>query len=185
MALGVCLAIAGCARQDEPSASAQSATVEAYGDGSCQLEELKGTPANDPECYFYNGTAAFRAEDYKRAALFWKSLIGLESVPVEAEHLKVSAYNNLGFLYFYGHGVETNKKAAIEYWSHAMRSGNEESAYHLCHAFAEKKEPTYNPKVALGYCREGLRRYGLLKERDGQLDEIVRQLLAYVRTLEQ
>jgi hypothetical protein len=66
-----------------------------------------------------------------------------------------------------------------------MRSGNEESAYHLCHAFAEKKEPTYNPRVALGYCREGLRRYGLLKERDDQPDEIVHQLQAYVRALEE
>lgn len=185
MAFGVCLAIAGCTRQEEPPASAQSAIVEAAGDGSCQLEEMRGTPVNDPECYFYSGTAAFRAEDYEKAASFWKSLIGLKSVPVEAQHLKVSAYNNLGFLYFFGHGVETNKKAAIEYWSYAMKSGNEESAYHLCHAFAEKKEPTYNPKVALGYCTEGLRRYGLLKERDGQLDEIVRELLAYVHTLEQ
>lgn len=159
-------------------------TSPTFGTEACPLPELKDTPANSAACYFYRGTSAFREARYAQAAIYWKALIGLKSVAVEEEHLKISAYNNLGYLYFYGKGVEPNKKAAIEYWGFAMKSGNEEAAYHLCHAHADSKEATYNPKIALGYCKEGLRRYGLLKERGPELEEIVAQLKAYVRKLE-
>ncbi len=159
-------------------------SVSSYGADKCQLQKLEDLSADDPECYFYSGTTAFRAKDFEKAASYWKSLISLKSVPVEAEHLKVDAYNNLGYLYFYGNGVKINKKAALEYWAYALKAGNEEAAYHLCHAHAERKEPTYNPSVALGYCKEALRRYALLKERDEQIEDIVSQLRSYVQGLE-
>jgi hypothetical protein len=159
-------------------------TTNALGATTCPLEELKDISADTPECYFYIGTAAYRAKDFEKAATYWKELIGLNLVPIEVEHLKVEAYNNLGYLYFFGKGVPINKMAAIEYWTYAMKSGNEESAYHLCHAYADKKEPMYNPKVALGYCKEGIRRYALLKEWDIQIKEIVGELQKYVRNLE-
>ena len=159
-------------------------TANAFGAATCPLEELKGTSADTPECYFYSGTTAYRAKDFETAATYWKKVIGINSVPVELEHLKVDAYNNLGFLYFFGNGVQPNKMAAIEYWTYAMKSGNDEAAYHLCHAYADKKEPMYNPKKALGYCKEGLRRYSLLKNRNDQIEEVVVQLQKYVRKLE-
>lgn len=159
-------------------------SVGAYGAGKCQVENMQDVPADDPECFFYSGTAAYREEDFETAAVNWKKLIGIKSVPVESEHLKVSAYNNLGYLYYFGNGVKTNKKAALEYWAYAMKAGNEEAAYHLCHAYGGEKEPTYNPGLAIGYCKEGLRRYLLLKERDEQLEDIVNQLRKYIRILE-
>ena len=151
----------------------------------CQLKELESVSASHPECLFYSGTAAFREENYSEAAHFWKTLISTQSIPIEYEHLKISAYNNLGYLYFFGHGVTPNKKAAIEYWMHATKAGNEEAPYHLCHAYAEEKEPSYNPGRALGFCKEALRRYELLEEHSEGTEEIVRQLKRYIRKLAQ
>lgn len=159
-------------------------SANAFGIDTCQLEKLKEISADSPECYFYSGTSEFRTNDFEKAAMYWKKLIALKVVPLEVEHLKVEAYNNLGFLYFYGKGVPINKLVAIDYWTYAMKSGSEESAYHLCHAYAVKKEPTYNPKLALSYCKEGIRRYALLKVWDKQIEYIVEELNKYVRNLE-
>jgi TPR repeat protein len=161
------------------------ASADLRAEAMCQLKQLASVSASHPECLFYSGTSAFRDEDYQRAAKSWKKLVGLKSAPVEFEHLKVSAYNNLGYLYFFGHGVKPNKKAAIAYWAYATKSGSEEAPYHLCHAYAESKEPTYDPKTAIGYCREALRRYGLMKAKDGDIEKIVGQLKNYIRKLEQ
>lgn len=159
-------------------------TVTAHAAPSCELEGLTNVPADDVQCYFYRGTGAYRAENYKLAAANWKSLIALKSVPVEHQHLKVDAYNNLGFLYFYGDGVKQDKKTAIEYWNYAYGAGNEESGYHLCHAYGKASEPMYNPKLALSYCKDSLRRYEALKDEEHEQDEIIRQLRSYIAQLD-
>ena len=108
----------------------------------------------------------------------------LESVPLEYEHLRTSAYNNLGYLYFMGQGVKKDRSVAIEYWIHASTLGHEESTYHLCHAYGDAKESGYDPKKALGYCREALRRYSLVKTEDDTSNEvIIKQLDSYVTRL--
>lgn len=150
----------------------------------CKLEKLQSVTANDPVCYFYSGTASFRDGKYSDAAASWTKLANLKSVPVELEHLKTSAYNNLGFLYFTGKGLTTDKKLAIKYWNYATEAGNEEAGYHLCHAYADKREPTYNPKTALGYCKEALRRYSQLQNSNEDNSEIVRQINSYLSRLE-
>ncbi len=158
---------------------------KAVAEDRCQLKDLESVSASHPECLFYSGTAAFREENYSEAARFWKKLISTRSVPIEYEHLKISAYNNLGYLYFFGHGVAPDKKAAIKYWMHATKAGNEEAPFHLCHAYAEEKEPGYDPGRALGFCKEALRRYELLEERPEGTEQIVRQLKRYIRKLAQ
>lgn len=149
----------------------------------CPLEGLTDVGAGEAPCLFYLGTTAYRAKDFKTAAMNWKALIALKSVPVESEHLKVDAYNNLGFLYFFGLGIAPNQKAAIDYWNFSAKSGNEEAAYHLCDAYADRKQPSYAPEKALGYCKEALRRYGLLKDRDTQIDEIVAHIHKHLNAL--
>jgi TPR repeat protein len=156
----------------------------AFAASMCRLEGLTDVEAGDAQCLFYLGTKAYHAKDFKTAAMNWKALIALKSIPVESEHLKVDAYNNLGFLYFFGMGIAPNKKAAIDYWTFATKSGNEESAYHLCHAYADRKQPTYAPEKARGYCKEALRRYGLLKEHDSDIDLIVSHIHNYLNALD-
>ena len=150
----------------------------------CKLDKLKSVPANDPACYFYSGTASFRGGNYSDAAASWTKLVSLKSVPVDLEHFRTSAYNNLGYLYFFGRGVKKDKALAIQYWNYATRAGNEESAYHLCHAYGEKNEPTYNPKIALTYCKEALRRYNQLPKGGEGGSDVVRQINAYIARLE-
>ncbi len=125
----------------------------------CEEKNLESVPAKSVECYFYSGTRNFRAKNYQAAAVNWTALINLKSVPVELEYLRLDAYNNLGFLYFIGDGVKKNQKLALKYWNNATKAGHEESAYHLCHAYGENKTAIYNPKLALGFCKEALRRY--------------------------
>ena len=150
----------------------------------CKEPKLQSLPANHPECLFYAGTARYRAKDYATAAQRWQALIGLKSVAIEDEHLRVDAYNNLGFLYYTGRGVQPDRGRAIGYWRLAMDKGNEEAVYHLCHAYDDKAGPEYNPKLALGYCKEALRRYGQLKDQDDGSMEIVRQIRKSISTLE-
>lgn len=150
---------------------------------NCTLEELTDTAADGPLCLFYTGTAAYREKDFGEAAKNWKALIALKSVPAELAYLKLDAYNNLGFLYFSGMGVATNKAAAVDYWKYAYKAGHEEAAYHLCHARADADEAAYSRRAARGYCKEALRRYDRLKERGGSHDAIVGQLNKYLRAV--
>lgn len=150
----------------------------------CPLKGLTTVDAVDARCLFHLGTTAFRAKEFEAAAISWKALIALKAIPVELAYLKVDAYNNLGYLYFSGLGMSANRAAAIDYWQFATKSGNEESAYHLCHAYADRKETRYAPQLARGYCKEALRRYGLLKEHDPGFDTIVADIHSYLNQLD-
>lgn len=151
--------------------------------GNCQLEKLTDTAADGPLCLYYMGTAAYREKDFEQAAKNWKALIALKSVPSELAYLKLDVYNNLGFLYYSGMGVKTDKLAAIRYWKYTFKAGHEEAAYHLCHAYADRDEAAYSPRAARGYCKEALRRYAMRKERGADNDVIVGQLNNYLRAL--
>jgi TPR repeat protein len=149
----------------------------------CPLEELADKAANSPLCHFYQGTTAYRNEDFELAAKHWKDLIALKSVAADERHLQIDAYNNLGFLYFQGWGVKANKSAAIDYWAYASNSGNEESAYHLCHAYADRKQPTYSQVLGRAHCAEALRRYESLKKTTAGHETIVKQIKSHIQTL--
>jgi TPR repeat protein len=138
----------------------------------CAEPKLTELAAEDARCYFYAGTAAYRAKDYKTAVVKWKALAALPEVPLELEYLRLSAYNNLGFVYFYGLAGDMDKQAALLYWKDAFKAGHDEAAYHLCHAYAVAKEPTYAPKLARGMCKEALRRFTPREEGDS-VDETI------------
>lgn len=162
-----------------------AATAPLHGIGApmCPLAGLEKEAASSPSCLFYQGTGAYRDEDFELAAKHWKALIALKSVPADKKHVQIDAYNNLGFLYFQGMGVKANKPAAIDYWTYASNSGNEEAAYHLCHAYADRKEPTYSPVLGKQHCAEALRRYGLLKTTDNDHKTIVKQIKTHIQNL--
>lgn len=159
------------------------APLQVHGAPMCPLEGLEKEAASSPSCLFYQGTGAYRDEDFESAAKHWKDLIALKSVPADKKHVQIDAYNNLGFLYFQGMGVKANKPAAIDYWTFASNSGNEESTYHLCHAYADRKQPTYSPVLGKQHCAEALRRYGLLKNTDNDHQTIVKQIKTHIQKL--
>ncbi|ARN22299.1 sel1 repeat family protein [Piscinibacter gummiphilus] len=159
-------------------AVASSATAAAA--APCQEPELESVASDDPECHFYKGTRHFREKDYQAALQEWLAVMEAKELPKELEYLRLNAQNNLGYLYYMGLGVRKNTELAIQqYWLPAEKAGHEEAAYHLCHAYAEE-----NRNVALGYCREALRRYGRLGETDEGDAAVVAQLRRYISHLE-
>ena len=162
---------------------AKPASTVAVG-ARCTLPDLQELPENHPRCLFFRGTQSFRDQSYASAFANWQAIVDLGEVPAELERYKSGAYNNLGFLYFMGWGVEKDRGRAVSYWTYATKLGHQESEYHLCHAYGDSAEPTYNPSVALGHCKEALRRYTQSTERKGDDEKIVEQLNRYVARLE-
>jgi TPR repeat protein len=146
----------------------------------CQEPKLEAVSSDHPECRFYKGTRHFREKEYSVALKEWLAVVDTEDMPKELEYLRLNAQNNLGYLYYMGLGVQQNSAFAIQkYWLPAEKAGHEEAAYHLCHAYADE-----NRKLALGYCREALRRYNKLGEADEDNGEVVAQLRLYIARLE-
>ncbi|MYN25625.1 sel1 repeat family protein [Duganella levis] len=145
----------------------------------CQEPKLESVPSTHTECYFYKGTSHFRAEEYSAALKEWLVIVDKADIPIELEHFRASAQNNIGFLYYMGWGVKQSSEIAIAYWLPAAKAGHDEATYHLCHAYADA-----GSKLALGYCREALRRYNRTGSTDSEDSEVVAQIREYISRLE-
>jgi TPR repeat protein len=146
----------------------------------CQEPKLEAVASDHPECQFFKGTRHFREKEYSAALQEWMTVIDTKEIPKEFEYLLLDAQNNVGFLYYMGMGTQKNPDLAIQqYWLPAERAGHEEATYHLCHAYADEK-----PKLALGYCREAIRRYEKLGGADEGNREVIGQLRRYILRLE-
>lgn len=108
------------------------------------------------EQLFFSGTCYFRNKEFSKAAAHWDELLQLENTRTDREDFRTSTLNNLGYLYFFGFGVKEDKSRAVEYWQQAALSGHHEAEYHLCHAHAEKEEPTYDVVKARNHCKKAL-----------------------------
>ena len=150
----------------------------------CKAPELEDRTIGHPECLFYTGTAAFREKKYDEARSSWQQLAERQDLPIDLEHLRTSALNNLGYLNYLGLGSAPDRLLAFRLWNLAVQRGHEEAAYHLCLAQGDQNEPEFDPPVALPYCREARRRYGELKNSENEHDEVVRQLNSYISRLE-
>lgn len=147
---------------------------------ACEEPKLESVPSTHPECYFYKGTRHFRAKEYSAALEAWLAVVNQKNLPKELEYLRVDAQNNLGFLYYMGWGVKQNSALAIErFWQPAEKAGHDEAAYHLCHSYVDE-----GSKLALGYCREALRRYTKGGRTDSDDSEVVAQIRKYLSRLE-
>ena len=61
------------------------------------------------------------------------------------------AFNNLGFCYFYGHGVEINKIIGINLWEEGVKLKNAFAEYHLgiCYYFGQSVEKNFTKGLEL------------------------------------
>ena len=130
-----------------------------------------------PEHLFYVGTCNYRNKNYSKAARLWEKLLSIKGIDSEYHELQVSAHNNLGYLLFYGLGVKQNKIEALNHWNKAISLGHTESEFHLCHAYADTEELTYDPAKARLHCSKAELIYKGIEERD----EIQEDILAIIR----
>jgi len=92
------------------------------------------------------------------------------------EEYQIDSLNNLGFLKFYGYGITVDKNGAVEYWKKAILLGHYESEYHLCHAYADKDEPTFNYALGKKHCEKAFLIYRGMEDPD---EEIMNQIKTY------
>jgi TPR repeat protein len=139
--------------------------------------------AGSLSCDFYSGTAAYRAKRYPQAAGYWERVIAFSKPTAEDAPLQSFAYNNLGYLSFFGFGVTVDQPKAIRYWLQAMKSGDAEPAYHLCHAYAKPEQSSYNRKLALTYCPLALQRYQVISDKTVSDIDIMGQIQDYIKSI--
>lgn len=151
-----------------------------YSKESCDEESLGLKSSEKAEKLFYTGTCHYRNEDYGLAVKNWEKLSALEEVDPELEELTIDVLNNLGYMKFFGFGTAQNQTQAMEYWKKAILMGHEEAEYHLCHAYADRKQSTFHLAKARKHCKKALLIY---KGRDIQDDEILEDIQSYLRKI--
>ena len=130
-------------------------SVLAIGKEKCDLESIGlDYQSSDIEVYFYTGTCHYRNEDYGLAVKNWEKLSLIKDNSSKDEELKIDVLNNLGYMKFFGFGTPKDQDAAINYWKEAILLGHFEAEYHLCHAYADKNEPTFNLAKAKKHCEK-------------------------------
>lgn len=129
---------------------------------------------------FYTGTCHYRNKDYDKAVEFWVKLARLKKVDHDHQELQIDVLNNLGYMKYFGLGIEQNETEAITYWTKAVSLGHHESEYHLCHAYADKQKASYSLARAIKHCNKAKRAYqGLEETKDRAI--ILRQIDQYLR----
>jgi Sel1 repeat len=91
---------------------------------SCASESKAPAPIvrAPTETPFNLGAAAYKDKNYSEAAKQWTQSVASGNV---------EAMNNLGYLLYYGHGVDVDTPRAIALWRVASYAGNSESQWHL------------------------------------------------------
>ena len=127
----------------------------AFAKEKCDLESIDlNEDSSKIEQYFYSGTCNYRNKDYALSVENWEILASLKPQSPTDEELKVDVLNNLGYMKFFGLGTEKKQDAAIKIWQEAILLGHYESEFHLCHAYADKDESTFNLAKARKHCEK-------------------------------
>lgn len=132
-----------------------------------------------PAHLFYVGTCNYRNGDYEDAAKQWRALVTIESIDSKYHELQVSAHNNLGYLLFFGYGLDENKTEALDHWDKAISLGHTESEYHLCHAYGDIGVSTYDPVKAQLHCEKAELIYKGIENRDEDQETILKSIREY------
>lgn len=150
----------------------------------CTLESI-GLTENSPipEQLFYTGTCHYRNEYFAKAVTPWIQLAKLKNVDSSHVDLQIDTLNNLGYMMFFGYGIDMDQRKALSYWKKAVSLGHTESEYHLCHAYADKKYPTFNPLNAKPHCKKALLIYQEIKSRSQDEETILSQINEYSRII--
>ena len=157
-----------------------SLSADPLGKEDCSLEAI-GLSLEDDIAHrlFYTGTCHYRNQDYEKSAAAWEQLANMEDVSPESQSLRVDVLNNLGYLKFFGYGIREDKEQALDYWKMAISLGHYESEYHLCHAYADSDQPTFNRGKAEKHCEKAYLIYNGMEERTESEVEILRQIREY------
>lgn len=156
----------------------------AFSDESCSLSEVKlNADSAQAEKLFYIGTCHYRKKEYEASVALWKELTLLENIEPKYAELQISALNNLGYMFFFGYGIEENKPEAIKYWNQAIALGHTEAEYHLCHAYAEAEVSTYNPVKALPHCEKAKLIYQGIEKKSSDEKDMLKQINNYIKQL--
>lgn len=155
-----------------------------FADESCSLTEVKLSETSaQAEKLFYVGTCHYRKKEYATSVALWKQLSTLQSIEPKYVELQISALNNLGYMLFFGYGIEENKLEALNYWNQAIALGHSEAEYHLCHAYADAEVSTYNPIKALPHCEKAKLIYQGVENKSSDEKVILKQINNYIRQL--
>ena len=82
---------------------------------------------------------------------------------------------------FYGLGIPENKSKAITYWNKAITLGHIKSECHLCHAYTDKKEPTYNSNLVKIHCKKALLICRGMDEKDEEALRVIEDFYTAVK----
>ena len=94
------------------------------------LALLAGCATRSNESEYNQGVESFRAKDYSNARVHWK---------MATEQNVRAAYNNLGYLLYFGLGGTPEPEQAVSLWTIAAKNGDREAQWHLAFAFEEGK----------------------------------------------
>jgi len=151
----------------------------------CALKDLDLETSSHAEKLYYQVTCHYRNKDSSESVRLWKELSKLETVKSDDTELQINVLNNLGYMLFFGYGVDADKKEALVLWHKAVGMGHTESEYHLCHAYADADQSTHDPIKAVAHCDKAELVYlGLEKKDDGDKD-VLRQIQKYKKQLKQ
>jgi TPR repeat protein len=157
--------------------------VVTFAKESCALKDLELETSSRAERLYFEGTCHYRNKDYSDSVRLWKELSKLETVKPEDAALKIDVLNNLGYMLFFGYGVKADQREALGLWHKAVGMGHTESEFHLCHAYADADESTYDPIKAIGHCDKAELVYLGMEEKDKDEKEILRQIQNYKKQL--
>jgi TPR repeat protein len=131
------------------------------------------------ERLYYTGTCHFRNEDYLSAAESWAELASLETVGPADFDLQVDVLNNLGYLLFFGQGIDAEPERAVEYWTRAVSLGQIEAEYHLCHALGDEAQPTHDAPRARMHCEKAFLIYRAIDDPSPNAQQMLQTISDY------
>ncbi len=161
-----------------------SLSVSVFAKEDCSFEANGLSKEDDiAQQLFYTGTCHYRNKDYDKSAKAWEELAAIKEVNLEYKHLQIDVLNNLGYLKFFGYGIKEDKNQAIEFWNKAILLGQYESEYHLCHAYADDNQPTFDRSKAKKHCEKAYLIFNGIDEKSEGDAEILKQIKIYRKKL--
>ncbi len=131
------------------------AAVESFAEEDCSINTVGlDDKSSHIKKYFYTGTCHYRNKDYDLSVKNWEKIPSLKPSSNEDEELKIDVLNNLGYMKFFGYGTSRDQKIAMSYWQEAILLGHYEAEYHLCHAYADRDQSTFNIAKARKHCEK-------------------------------
>lgn len=105
---------------------------------------LTGCATTSYESEYNKGVESFRARDYPNARLHWAA--------ATQQNVR-AAYNNLGYLLYFGLGGIPEPERAVSLWAVAAKNGDREAQWHLAVAFEEGKGASRDLVTAYAWYR--------------------------------